>query len=44
MRHLEAEIEQLRDALGGQDQVELTDALGGRDPPSLEIHWEAEIV
>jgi len=42
--HLEAEIEQLRDALGGLDQVELRDALGGHDRASWEIHLEAEIV
>jgi len=29
--NLEAEIELLRDALGGRDHGELRDALGGRD-------------
>jgi hypothetical protein len=29
--HLEAEIEKLKDPLGGQDQVELRDALAGSD-------------
>jgi hypothetical protein len=39
-RHLAAEIEYLRDELGGQDQVELRDAHGGCDRATLEIHLE----
>jgi hypothetical protein len=35
--HLEAEIDYLRDPLGGRNQVELRYALGGRDRASLEI-------
>ena len=38
--HLEAEIKELRDALGGRDQVKLRDALGGRGRARLERHLE----
>jgi hypothetical protein len=42
--HLEDMMEsEFVDALGGQDQVELSDALGGRDQASLGKHWKAVI-
>jgi hypothetical protein len=53
--HLEAVIErvwrctwrpsssELRDAVGGRDQVELRDALGGCDRASWEMHLEAMV-
>jgi hypothetical protein len=41
--HLEAEIELLRDSLGGHDPVELRDAHGSHDRVGLEMHLEGEI-
>jgi hypothetical protein len=41
--HLEAEIEYLRDALGGLDETELRDANAGHDRVSLEMHLKAMI-
>jgi len=41
---MEAELELLRNALAGQDQVQLIDAFGGHDEPSLEMYLEVTIV
>jgi len=41
--HLEPEFEELRDAVGGHDRVQLRDALGAHNGAGLGIHLEAEI-
>jgi hypothetical protein len=41
--HVEPEIENLRDTIGGRVRVELRDALGGHHGAGLVMHLEAEI-
>jgi len=39
----DAEVQQLRDALGGQDRVKLRDALGDRGRAGMEMNLDDEL-